>query len=112
MAKRARRVEVVIGGDASGAARAFGTAGASAQRFQGQAQRSSLASTKAFRAIRVAAIGIGAGLAIAAKSAVSTAAEFETSMQKIVGLVGVSQGAVDSMSDGVKRLPCGWRAWV
>ena len=104
MATRARRVEVVIGGDASGAARAFGTAGASAQRFQGQAQRSSLASTKAFRAIRVAAIGIGAGLAIAAKSAVSTAAEFETSMQKIVGLVGVSQGAVDSMSDGVKRL--------
>lgn len=104
MATRARRVEVVIGGDATGAARAFGAAGASAQRFQGQAQRSSLASTKAFRAIRVAAIGIGAGLAIAAKSAVSTAAEFETSMQKIVGLVGVSQGAVDSMSDGVKRL--------
>lgn len=104
MAPRARRVEVVIGGDASGAARAFGVAGASAQRFQGAAQRTSLASSRAFRAIGVAAVGVGAGLAVAAKSAVTTAAEFETSMQKIVGLVGVSQGAVDSMSDGVKRL--------
>lgn len=104
MAPRARRVEVVIGGDASGAARAFGVAGASAQRFQGAAQRSSFASSRAFRAIRVAAIGVGAGLAIAAKSAVTTAAEFESSMQKIVGLVGVSQSSVDSMSEGVKRL--------
>lgn len=104
MAPRARRVEVVIGGDASGAARAFGAAGASAQRFQGAAQRSSFASSRAFRAIRVAAIGVGAGLAIAAKSAVTTAAEFETSMQRIVGLVGRSQESVDSMTDGVKRL--------
>lgn len=104
MAPRARRVEVVIGGDASGAARAFGAAGASAQRFGGAAQRTSVASTRAFRAIGLAAVGVGAGLALAAKSAVTTAAEFETSMQKIVGLVGVSQGAVDSMSVGVKEL--------
>jgi hypothetical protein len=63
---RARRVEIVIGGDASGAARAFGTAGASAKRFEGQVKRSSAISTAAFRAMRIGAIGLGAAIAGAA----------------------------------------------
>lgn len=63
---RARRVEIVIGGDASGAARAFGTAGASARRFEASVKRTSGITTAAFAAMKVGAVALGAGIAAAA----------------------------------------------
>jgi hypothetical protein len=63
---RARRVEIVIGGDASGAARAFGTAGASARRFEASVKKTSTITSAAFGAMRTGAIALGIGLAGAA----------------------------------------------
>lgn len=63
---RARRVEIVIGGDASGAARAFGTASASARRFEGSVKRTSGITTAAFAAMKVGAAALGVGIAAAA----------------------------------------------
>lgn len=63
---RARRVEIVIGGDASGAARAFGAAGASARRFEASVKKTSTVTSAAFGAMKAGAIALGIGLAGAA----------------------------------------------
>lgn len=63
---RARRVEIVIGGDASGAARAFGTAGASARRFEASVKRTSGVTAAAFTAMKAGAVALGVGIAGAA----------------------------------------------
>lgn len=63
---RARRVEVVIGGDASGAARAFGTAGASARKFDASVKRTSSLASAAFGVMKTGALALGVGLAAAA----------------------------------------------
>ena len=53
---------------------------------------------------RAAAMGAGFGLSLAAAEAVRSAASFETSMAKIVGLVGVSRSQVASMGPQVKAM--------
>lgn len=63
---RARRVEIVIGGDASGATRAFGSAAASARRFEASVKRTSGLTTAAFTAMKVGAAALGVGIAAAA----------------------------------------------
>lgn len=63
---RARRVEIVIGGDASGAARAFGTATAAGKRFDASIKRTSTLTSAAFGVMKAGAIALGVGLAGAA----------------------------------------------
>lgn len=100
---RARRVEIVIGGDASGAARAFGAAGASARRFEGQVKSSSAISTAAFRAMRVGAIGLGAAIAGAAIIGTRELMAEDAAMQAVNNTLRSTGNAANVTADAINN---------
>lgn len=92
-----RRIEVSIIGDSKSLERAFGRASNSARGFNTSLGRSL---SGARIAIAGAAIAAG-GLAVAS---VKSAAAFETSMQRIVGLAGGAQSSIAGLSDEILAL--------
>lgn len=89
-----RRLEVVISGDSRGAQRAMRQADQSTGKFAGTVGKA----TKALGAMGAVAI---AGVAVKTGR---MAIEFEASMSKITGLVGIARDEVDKMGDSVLSL--------
>lgn len=95
MASRDRVIRVTISGDASSLSRAFGQASVSSQGLQA-----------GFKKLMGLA-GIG-GLALAMVKLVTSVAklsgEFETTMARIVGLVGIGKSVVEGWSQSILKL--------
>jgi TP901 family phage tail tape measure protein len=97
MARATRKVEVAIVGDATSMVNAFGKAGVAATGFQKTAARMQTVGRKMTMGLTLPIVGIGA-------AAFKMSSDFETSMSKITGLVGISEQEVRGMGKGVLEL--------
>jgi TP901 family phage tail tape measure protein len=97
MARGTRKVEVAIVGDATSLVNAFGKAGVAATGFKKTAERMQSVGRKMTMGVTLPIVGIGA-------AAFKMSSDFEASMSKITGLVGISQKDVQAMGKGVLDL--------
>jgi TP901 family phage tail tape measure protein len=97
MARGTRKVEVAIVGDATSLVNAFGKAGVAATGFKKTAEGMQSVGRKMTMGVTLPIVGIGA-------AAFKMSSDFEASMSKITGLVGISQKDVQAMGKGVLDL--------
>ncbi len=97
-----RRLLVVVAGDARSLEKTLGRASAQTTAFSASVTRSF---TSVAKSVGLIGAGVGAaGIALGLKNAVTAAANFEQTMQKVVGLSGVAQGAIGGLTDDILKL--------
>ena len=96
-----RRLEVVISGTSKGLSTAFGEAGRSADTFAGKMRRTG---DRMVGAGKKMTMGVTLPLVAIGGAAFKTASDFETSMSKITGLVGIAGNEVNNMRADVLNL--------